>query len=99
MHQTFAVLHRPGIHSPAPESRTEEVLPFVGKDAEALSKMSEGEINAFILDCAERMVAAHHRYEAHGNFADAGERDYFWHQETAALRERGSRPAVREARG
>jgi hypothetical protein len=81
-------------HSPAPHADTHEAPQFVGKTPEALSAMSVSELNVFIHDCAERMVAAQYRYEAHGDFADAGERDYYWDQEAAALRERGSRPAV-----
>lgn len=73
---------------------TPEVQQFVRLSPEQLSDKSDAELQAYILDCAERMVAAHARYEQSGNFADAGDRDYFWHAESDALIERGNRPHV-----
>jgi hypothetical protein len=80
--------------SAALNARTPEVQQFVGQSRKPLSDLSDEELNAYILSCAEGFLAAHKRWEAFGNFADCGERDAFWNAEKEALVERGCRPGV-----
>lgn len=62
--------------------------------AAQLKAMSLPMLNRYINSCARLMFEANKRYEAHGFFADAGERDAWLHAECDALVERGSRPEV-----
>jgi hypothetical protein len=61
----------------------------------ALSEASYAALMAYVFACAEQGVAAHRRWERFGNFADVGERDAWFHAESDALVEMGSRPTAR----
>lgn len=76
--------------SPA-DSTTREVLQFVRQDPASLSDEA---LEAYIHGCAREFLAAQRRWEETGCFAAVGERDSWWHEEAAALRERGNRPGV-----
>lgn len=71
-----------------PQNVTE---PFVGQSRESLEKLSDEELQSYIVACAEQCNAAHARYKLTGNFADAGDRDRFWTAEAQALVEMGVR--------
>jgi hypothetical protein len=74
--------------------RTQVVQPFVRQSLEWLRKASDEDLNAYILHCAESMIAAHQRWKTTGDIADIGERDGCWLAEADALIERGNRPQL-----
>jgi hypothetical protein len=76
------------------EFSTQVVQPFVRQSLEWLRKASDEDLNAYILHCAESMIAAHQRWKTTGDIADIGERDGCWLAEADALIERGNRPQL-----
>lgn len=92
--QTLSLDSSDETHSGSPESFTTVVQPFVRQSLAWLRAASDEELNAYILHCAESMIAANKRYQAHGNPADVGDRDCCWLAEADALIERGNRPQL-----
>lgn len=68
-----------------------QAQPFVRLRADAMSAMSDAELQSYIHGCAEQFLAAQRRWEATGCFAAIGDRDAFWLAEADALVELGNR--------
>ena len=71
--------------------------PFVRLKPEAVSALSDIELQNYILRCAEQFLAAQKRWEETGCFAAIGDRDGWWRSEADALVERGHRQGVTRA--
>jgi hypothetical protein len=78
------------------ECGASEAEQFVRLDQQALSALSDADLQAYIQGCAQRFLRAQARWDVTGCFAAIGERDAWWGAEADALRERGCRQQIVE---